>query len=71
MDHPAQVAEKNELKLRVLAARDALQGFYDGVDNLSRSLEGKIMESCLHRAVLQAILWGPEELPVVWSHSPN
>ncbi|CAE7267519.1 yojK [Symbiodinium pilosum] len=44
LDSEHEVAEKNELKLRVLAARNALQNFYDSMDNLSRSLEPKIVD---------------------------
>ncbi|CAE7028117.1 yojK [Symbiodinium natans] len=44
LDSEHEVAEKKELKLRVLAARSSLQSFYNNVDNLSRSLEGKIMD---------------------------
>ena len=42
-----QVAEKHELKLRVLAARDSLQAFYNSMDNLTLLLEAKVMDLCL------------------------
>ena len=42
-----KVAEKDELKMRVLAARDSLQAFYNSMDNLTLLLEAKVMDLCL------------------------
>jgi len=43
LDAQREVAEKDELRGQLMAARDALQTFYDNVDNLTRSLEPQTM----------------------------
>jgi len=48
LDSEHEVAEKHELKLRVLAARDSLQAFYNSMDNLTLLLEAKVMDPETH-----------------------